>query len=314
MTGFINLNKPEGFTSHDCVACVRRILNTKRVGHGGTLDPLATGVLPIAVGSATRLLQFLPTPKAYRAKVRLGMITNTDDLEGEVIQQCAAQSVTREQINAALSAFQGQIQQVPPSFSAIQRDGKRLYELARKGKAVEVEPRTVEIFNIEVLDWQADLEFPELTLQIHCGPGTYIRAIARDLGASLQIGGTLAQLLRTQSCGFDLDKSVSLTELENQAAQGEVSFIEPVEALAHMDSLILEQNSAMHWTQGQVIQVDDTSKSGWIRVHAPDQTFLGLGHFQAEGLLPKVVLESWTASEAVSPLRQSSQSERSQSE
>jgi tRNA pseudouridine55 synthase len=300
VTGFINLNKPEGFTSHDCVACVRRILKTKRVGHGGTLDPLATGVLPIAVGSATRLLQFLPTPKAYRAKIRLGMTTNTDDLEGEAIQQCPTQSVTRDQIAAALAAFQGQIRQVPPSYSAIQRDGKRLYELARKGKVVEVEPRTVEIFNIEVLDWQVEgLIFPELTLQIDCGPGTYIRAIARDLGAALQVGGTLAQLVRTQSCGFNLDSSVSLAELESQVADREVSFIEPVKALAHMASLTLEQTAAVRWTQGQIIQVDNAIKPGWIRVYAPDQTFLGLGHIHDQGLdqglVPKVVLESLTA-------------------
>jgi tRNA pseudouridine55 synthase len=296
--GFINLNKSERYTSHDCVACVRKILRTKRVGHGGTLDPLATGVLPIAVGSATRLLQFLPMPKAYRARIRLGMATNTDDLEGELIQQCAAAGLlTRAQVESALSAFQGQIQQVPPMYSAIQRDGKRLYELARQGKKVEIEPRTVEIYGVELLNWQVEgLAFPELTLQICCGPGTYIRAIARDLGTALQVGGTLVQLVRTQSCGFDLDSSISLTDLENQASRQEISLIQPVDALDHMASLCLDASQALRWCQGQIISLDGADRDGWMRVHGPDQAFLGLGQVVDGGMVPKVVLPSPTAS------------------
>jgi tRNA pseudouridine55 synthase len=291
--GFINLDKPEGFTSHDCVACVRRILQIKRVGHGGTLDPLATGVLPIAIGSATRLLQFLPSPKAYRAKIRLGMATNTDDLEGEIIQQGSTISITRDQIVEALNAFQGQIQQVPPMYSAIQRDGKRLYELARQGKVVQVEPRTVEIRSIEMLDWQVEgLAFPELTLQIDCGPGTYIRAIARDLGAVLQVGGTLAQLVRTKSCGFELDSSISLAMLEAQAAQQEVVLIEPSQALQEMKSVELEESSGLRWCQGQLIDLTEAIGAEWVRVHGPHQSFLGVGQVEEGKLVPKVVLGS----------------------
>lgn len=296
MFGFINLDKPEGFTSHDCVACVRRILQTKRVGHGGTLDPSATGVLPIAIGSATRLLQFLPTPKAYRAKIRLGMATNTDDLEGEVIQQCAAISVSRDRITEALRAFQGQIQQVPPMYSAIQRDGKRLYEMARQGKVVQVEPRTVEIQSIEILDWQEEgLAFPELTLQIECGPGTYIRAIARDLGAALQVGGTLAQLVRTKSCGFELGNSISLSLLEAQAAQQEIPLIEPANALRQMLSINLDESSGLRWCQGQLIDLIEPIEAEWVRVHGPRQSFLGVGQVAEGKLVPKVVLGSQVA-------------------
>jgi tRNA pseudouridine55 synthase len=294
--GFINLDKPEGFTSHDCVACVRRIVQTKRVGHGGTLDPSATGVLPIAIGSATRLLQFLPTPKAYRATIRLGMATNTDDLEGEIIQQCSATAITRDQIVEALGAFQGQIQQVPPMYSAIQRGGKRLYELARQGKVIEVEPRTVEIRSIEVLDWQVEgLAFPELTLQIDCGPGTYIRAIARDLGAALQVGGTLAQLVRTKSCGFELGGSISLTTLEAQAAQQAVVLIEPDHALQQMQSVELEESVGLRWCQGQLIDLTEAIDAEWVRVHGPHQSFLGVGQVEAGKLVPKVVLGSQVA-------------------
>jgi tRNA pseudouridine55 synthase len=294
--GFINLDKPEGFTSHDCVACVRRILQTKRVGHGGTLDPSATGVLPIAIGSATRLLQFLPTPKAYRATIRLGMATNTDDLEGEIIQQCSATAITRDQIVEALGAFQGQIQQVPPMYSAIQRGGKRLYELARQGKVVEVEPRTVEIRSIEMLDWQVEgLAFPELTLQIDCGPGTYIRAIARDLGEVLQVGGTLAQLVRTKSCGFELGGSISLTTLEAQAAQQAVVLIEPDHALQQMQSVELEESVGLRWCQGQLIDLTEAIDAEWVRVHGPHQSFLGVGQVEEGKLVPKVVLGSQVA-------------------
>jgi tRNA pseudouridine55 synthase len=296
--GFINLDKPEGFTSHDCVACVRRILQTKRVGHGGTLDPSATGVLPIAIGSATRLLQFLPTPKAYRAKIRLGMATDTDDLEGEIIQQCAAISVTRDRITKALTAFQGQIRQVPPMYSAIQRDGKRLYELARQGKVVQVEPRTVEIQSIEILDWQLEgLDFPELTLQIECGPGTYIRAIARDLGAALQVGGMLTQLVRTKSCGFELGDSISLTQLETQATRNEVPLIEPATALRQMQSVELEASPALRWCQGQLIDLAEPIEieTEWVSVHGPEQSFLGVGQIAEGKLVPKVVLGSQVA-------------------
>lgn len=293
MIGFLNLNKSTGFTSHDCVACVRRILHTKRVGHGGTLDPLATGVLPIAIGSATRLLQFLPTPKIYRATVRLGVATNTDDLEGEVIQTCPGASIAREQIEEALKAFQGQIQQVPPMYSAIQRNGKRLYELARQGKVVEVAPRLVEIHSLKILDWQGEgLDYPELTLQVDCGPGTYIRAIARDLGAALQVGGTLAALIRTQSCGFDLDSSISLSTLEAQAVSDEVNLTEPSVALGYMSSVTLEEKEARRWCQGQQIDLGVIPEAEWLRALGVDGSFLGVGQWHDERFVPKVVMNS----------------------
>ncbi|MEO1006810.1 MAG: tRNA pseudouridine(55) synthase TruB, partial [Cyanobacteria bacterium J06638_38] len=182
MFGFINLNKPVDFTSHDCVAKLRKLLNTKKIGHGGTLDPAATGVLPIAVGKATRLLQFLPTPKAYRARIRLGVTTTTDDLEGDVIHSIPQVKLAKDQVLDSLNSFLGIIEQVPPIYSAIKKNGKKLYELARKGEKVTVEPRTVTISKIELLNIY-ETEFYELEVEIHCSAGTYIRAIARDLGA-----------------------------------------------------------------------------------------------------------------------------------
>jgi tRNA pseudouridine55 synthase len=294
--GFINLHKPAGLTSHDCVARVRRILKTKRVGHGGTLDPLATGVLPIAVEGATRLLQFLPTAKVYRAVIRLGVTTTTDDLEGEIIQVRSASSVTLDRIVPALEQFKGTIQQIPPIYSAIQVKGKRLYELARQGEVVQPEPRTVEIYDIEVLNWQThDLEYPELTVDITCGPGTYIRSIARDLGELLQTGGTLAQLIRTKSCGFDLEDSLTLGQLEHEVKQGNIPLSNPSIALGHIPIHLLDEAEAKRWCQGQSVAIATSQESvppapeGWVQVHDSSQ-FLGMGSIAQESLVPKVVL------------------------
>ncbi|MEO0843648.1 MAG: tRNA pseudouridine(55) synthase TruB, partial [Cyanobacteria bacterium J06643_5] len=208
MFGFLNLDKPFDWTSHDCVAKTRRLLRIKKVGHAGTLDPAATGVLPIAIGKATRLLQYLPSDKAYKATIRLGVQTTTDDLQGEVIHQQFVNGLNLETVKAALEKFQGKIEQIPPSYSAIQVGGKRLYDLARKGEKIEVPVRTVEVFSIDILDWR-ESDFPELDVNISCGGGTYIRAIARDLGAVLETGGTLAALRRTVSSGFNLADSMT---------------------------------------------------------------------------------------------------------
>lgn len=250
MQGFLNLNKPAGLTSHDCVARVRRLLRQKRVGHGGTLDPAATGVLPIAVGKATRLLQYLSHQKAYRATVRLGIVTTTDDLEGEVIRQTSAAELTLAQIEPVLPQFIGQIEQIPPSYSAIQVGGKRLYDLARSGQMVTAPARTVVVHQIAVLDWRSG-EFPELDLAIDCGPGTYIRSIARDLGAALGCGGTLAGLVRTTSSGFTLSRSLSLEQVAEQVEGDRLQLIPPQIALAHLPVIGLTQPQIKLWQQGQ---------------------------------------------------------------
>ncbi len=287
MQGFLNLNKPPGFTSHDCVAKVRRLLQTKKVGHGGTLDPAATGVLPIAVGKATRLLQFLPPEKAYRAKIRLGLQTDTDDLEGEVIATHSALHLTLAAVEAVLGQFTGEIAQIPPTYSAIKRQGKKLYELARKGDKVEVAPRMVEIDKIEVLAWQPG-EKPELEVAITCGPGTYIRAIARDLGNLLQVGGTLANLVRTQSCGLQLAQSVTFAELE----AGNQQLIPPDVALRHLPKLTLSTPKAQGWCQGQKISLEPEEQinlSPFYRVHSQQGGFLGIAEIIEHQLKPKIV-------------------------
>ncbi|MCP2731064.1 tRNA pseudouridine(55) synthase TruB [Limnofasciculus baicalensis] len=298
MDGFLNLNKPAGFTSHDCVAKVRRLLRMKKVGHGGTLDPAATGVLPIAIGKATRLLQYMEEDKGYHATIRLGVKTNTDDLEGEVIASQSGSELTLEKVLPLLSQFQGKIQQTPPMYSAIQVQGKRLYDLARAGKEIEVPVREVEIHQIEVLNWRGG-EFPEIELAIACGTGTYIRAIARDLGTSLGIGGTLASLIRIQSCGFNLADSLTFEELETQLQTGTFSPIPPAGALTHLPVITLPAADARRWCQGQHILYRDgianLSKTA-IKVYSEAGLFLGIGELvesETEALvIPVVVLEA----------------------
>jgi tRNA pseudouridine55 synthase len=248
--GFLNLHKPLGWTSHDCVAKIRGILGQRKVGHGGTLDPLATGVLPIALGRATRLLPFLPADKAYRAVIRFGVTTATDDLEGDILDQRAATHLTQGQITAALPQFLGQIQQLPPRYSAIQVNGQRLYDLARQGQTVDLPHRTVRIHQIQPLRFQPG-DQPELTVDIHCGGGTYIRSLARDLGESLGTGATLAALERTASCGFDLSTSLTLDDLVAQVTAQTFTPLPPDQGVAHLPGLTLTPDLARRWRQGQ---------------------------------------------------------------
>ena len=299
MFGFINLNKPQGFTSHDCVAKTRRLLNTKKVGHGGTLDPEATGVLPIAVGKATRLLQFLPKKKAYRALIRLGMQTTTDDLEGEIIATKNVAHLQREDIVACLHQFGGEIEQTPPIYSAIKQNGKKLYELARKGIEVEVPKRKVTIYSCDLVEIDKG-EVVEVGVDISCSEGTYIRAIARDLGTMLGVGGTLANLIRTKSCGLKLSDSIDIITLENQIQADTFDLIVPDNLLKHLPVIRLDTLESKRWCYGQTISLydnvsfclDNIKQSCYIRVYRKD-SFLGIAVLQkSDDLLsikPKIV-------------------------
>lgn len=295
MQGFLNLNKPTGWTSHDCVAKVRRLLRLKRVGHGGTLDPAATGVLPVALGKATKLLQYLPQDKAYRATIRFGVRTTTDDLEGEVVETQGASELSLEDVKPLLQQFEGTIRQVPPMYSAVQVKGKRLYELARAGKTAEIPDRVVEVYRLEVLDWHPG-EYPELEVAIACGSGTYIRSIARDLGESLHKGGVLASLVRTQSSGFHLADSLTLAELETQLQQETFEPIAPEVPLHQLTAITLATDDARRWCLGQRLLWQDSlpeSEKAVLRVREEGGNFLGIGQMiQSENewlLAPKLV-------------------------
>jgi tRNA pseudouridine55 synthase len=299
--GFINLNKLPDWTSHDCVAKVRRILQTKKVGHGGTLDPAAVGVLPIAIGKATRLLQYLPAGKAYRAIIRLGVETTTDDLAGEVIYSEPVTDLGIQQIETALATFIGEIVQTPPMYSAIQVNGQRLYKLARAGEVVEVPTRQVTIDTIEILNWTPG-DFPELEVQIACGGGTYIRSIARDLGVKLGTRGVLAFLERNASCGLQLADSITLEELERQQQAGIFRPISPDRALAHLPTVtLLTAELVKFWSQGKRLPVEqldlippDAALSGYFQVIGDEHQCLGIGEFRhidgAQLLVPQTVL------------------------
>lgn len=294
MYGFINLNKSAGFTSHDCVARVRRILRLKRVGHAGTLDPAATGVLPMALGKATRLLQFLPSNKAYHARIKFGVATNTDDLEGETLTVQSVPHLQLEQIQEILPQFIGKIEQIPPIYRAIHVQGKRLYDLARKGEIIEVPSRIVEVFDLKILNWYPG-EFPELEIAIACGSGTYIRSIARDLGAILNTGATLANLIRTESSGFGLENSLTLETLETQVQQQIFLPLSPDIPLNHLTKIILNYESTKRWFQGQSIVVENQIiEDRPVSVYDQNQQLLGIGKLietpEQILLAPQVVL------------------------
>jgi len=302
--GFLNLYKLPDWTSHDCVAKVRRILQTKKVGHGGTLDPAAVGVLPIAIGKATRLLQYLPEGKAYRAIIRLGIQTTTDDLEGEIIYSEPAQDLTIDRVRSIIPQFIGKIIQTPPIYSAIKVNGQRLYKLARSGESsetVEVPTREVQIDRIEILNWTPG-DFPEVELQITCGGGTYIRSIARDLGDKLGTKGVLVFLERNASCGFQLADSITLEELERQQQSGIFAPISPNRGLAHLPAVTLTDASLVKsWSQGKRLSLDsmmltssiDLNSIGYARVVFQD-CCLGIGEIQptdlGHELVPQTVL------------------------
>jgi tRNA pseudouridine55 synthase len=288
--GFLNLDKPLGLTSHDCVAKLRKVLRLKRIGHAGTLDPEATGVLPIAIGRATRLLQYLQQDKAYRAVIRFGMTTTTDDLAGEILTQNAVPDLTLDAIQAKLPLFQGKIEQIPPNYSAVQVQGKRLYDLARSGQAIEAPVRSVEVYKIEVLDWRSG-EFPALEVAITCGSGTYIRSIARDLGAVLGTGATLAKLLRTESSGFSLSNSLTFEQIDS-----EFTPIAPDIPLSHLPKLELEGSIARRWRQGQKIAFDDVTMAedlgSIVQIYDEEHGFLGIAQLREDKVLvPQMVYE-----------------------
>lgn len=266
-SGLVVVDKPGGMTSHAVVARVRRTLGTRKVGHAGTLDPMATGVLVLGVERATRLLGHLMlTEKAYTATVRLGATTTTDDAEGEVTAATDASHVTEEQVREALLAFSGDIDQVPSTVSAIKVDGKRAYALARAGEEVELKARRVTIHEIEADGVRRERGFLDLDLRVRCSSGTYIRAIARDLGAALGVGGHLTALRRTAVGPFTLDGAN--TDLDDLAVTPLA-----VAARASFPALDLDEEQAQAVRYGRPLALPIDVLTG---VFAPDGEFLAL--------------------------------------
>ena len=294
--GFISIDKPPSITAHDCVSRLRKLLKQKKIGHGGTLDPMATGVLPIAVGNATRLLRFLPEGKAYDAKIRFGLVTNTDDITGEVIRDRPCPTLTLAEIQKFLPLFQGKITQRPPAFSAIQVNGKRLYDLARRGEITldDVPMREVEITEIRVLNW-TEGDYPELDVTIACGSGTYIRSIARDLGKKLGCGATLSGLKRTYSNGFDLNSSLTFNQVEEFMRSQKLEVLAPDHGLHFLPMVTLDEHKTKLWCMGQAISIPDNfsnsdEKNIYLRMCDQNQNFLGISEIVEAAMQPIVVL------------------------
>lgn len=229
MFGFINIYKPKGITSHDVISVLRRITKIKQIGHTGTLDPFAEGVLPVCIGKATRLIEFLNDDKAYIGTVQLGKSTTTYDIEGEEVNH-SDKAVNIDQIKKELENFKGDIEQLPPVYSAIKVKGKKLYEYARKGEKVEIAPRRVSINKLEVLNY--DPEKRALELYIDCSKGTYIRSIANDLGEKLGTYGHLSKLVRVKAGDFIIDDAVRLENL-NSIDDVKKNLINPLEKLKY---------------------------------------------------------------------------------
>jgi len=277
--GIIIIDKPADWTSMDVCAKLRGILKEKRIGHGGTLDPMATGVLPVFVGSATRAVEFAEKgDKEYIAGLRLGIVTNTQDTSGEILQQ-QSELPDEAALRAILPRFTGPIDQIPPMFSAIKRDGKKLYELARAGKEVHREPRRITVYELEVLEKFSERDY---LLRIRCSKGTYVRTLCHDIGQALGCGGCMFSLRRTMAAGFTLEQAVTLEQVQQQ---GE-SLLLPTESLfARYPVFDLTTPRQEHLCRnGNQVPVRDLAP-GIYRVHSQNGEFLALSRWETGQLI-----------------------------
>ena len=299
--GFLVINKDKGCTSHDCVKQIRKLLNTKKVGHTGTLDPEVIGTLPIAVGTATRFIQYLPQGKTYIGKIKLGIRTNTDDIHGEIINQKGWPKISDEKLNQYLNKFRGIIKQTPPKVSSVHVNGERAYKKFLKNENFELAPREVKIDELILIKW--DQINGIIEMKIKCSAGTYIRAIARDLGEILNSEGCLLQLKRISACGFDEQNSVKISDIEKGKKNAKNFIIPTISALNHISTFILNKEEEINfWQTGRAIKVDDNNLNESkafdykkpIKVIDKEKSLLGIGFFNEEQtkINPKLVLNA----------------------
>lgn len=290
MLGVVNLDKPVGPTSHDMVGLLRRLTGTRRIGHAGTLDPLASGVLPILVGAATRFSEELTGGrKRYEAVVRLGQISATDDAEGPLLPGTGPLP-DADTVAAALPGFVGTFEQRPPAFSARKFGGQTAHRAARAGTPLAVPPRQVTVDSIELLGVEAGDGWLDVRLDVRCGPGTYVRSIARDLGERLGCGGHLAALRRTEAAGLRVEDAHTPEALQELAAAGHLQdAIRPVAELLSMPRLALSEEQAARFQRGSLVRLDATDAAGRHVVFGGDE-LLGVGSVTAGMLQPEKVL------------------------
>jgi tRNA pseudouridine55 synthase len=280
LSGILNVDKPPGITSHDVVDEVRRLVGQRKVGHAGTLDPMATGVLLVCLGQATRAAEYLMRGrKRYRATIVFGKTTETYDAEGEAVSSGGKTDFTQDEIEATLSSFVGQIEQIPPMYSAVKQEGQPLYKLARQGKTVERSPRSVEIYAIGLLLWAP----PALSIEVTCSPGTYIRSLAHDLGQRLSSGAYLAALVRLSSGNFTLEDATSLDRLAEafEHGQGDRYLLALDEAFFDWPAAVVGTDAAQRILHGQPVTLEvpaGKSENGadLVRVYGPDGDFLAI--------------------------------------
>nr|WP_201754930.1 MULTISPECIES: tRNA pseudouridine(55) synthase TruB [Pseudomonas] len=288
------LDKPLGFTSNAALQKVRWLLNAEKAGHTGSLDPLATGVLPLCFGEATKFSQYLlDSDKGYETVMQMGQTTTTGDAEGEVLKTRDV-TVGRADIEAVIPRFRGEIQQVPPMYSALKRDGQPLYKLARAGEVVEREARSVTIGRLDLLE----CEGTRARLSVGCSKGTYIRTLVEDMGEALGCGAYVAELRRTQAGPFELAQTVTLEELEQAHAEGGNEaldrFLMPSDSgLQDWPLVVLSEHSAFYWLHGQAVRAPDAPQFGMVRVQDHNARFIGIGEVSEDGrIAPRRLIRS----------------------
>jgi tRNA pseudouridine55 synthase len=299
--GFLIINKNRGCTSHDCVKRIRKLLNTKKVGHTGTLDPEVTGTLPIAIGSATRFIQYLPQGKTYLAEIKLGIRTNTDDIHGEIINQRSWPKISDEKLDKYLNEFRGAIKQIPPKLSSIHINGERAYKKFFNNENFELAAREVIIEDLILMKWDQSKGIIEI--RIKCSSGTYIRAIARDLGKVLNSEGCLLKLKRISACGFHEQNSIKISDMEQDKNNPKNFIVPTISALNHISTLVLNTYEEINfWQTGRAIKVfieqfsetDNFDYKKPIKVINNRNILLGIGFLNKEQthINPKLVLNA----------------------
>ncbi len=281
--GILLLDKPAGITSNGALQRVKRLFNANKAGHTGSLDPLATGVLPLCLGEATKLSGYLlDADKGYQVVVRLGVRTSSGDAEGEVIEERPVPAFDEAAIEALLESFRGDIEQIPPMYSALKRDGQPLYKLARQGLEVERKPRAVSIYQLTLLSFSEDT----LSLDVRCSKGTYIRSLAEDIGAVLGCGAHVVALRRTLAASYDLAQSITLAQLEALAQEGfaalDSRLLPLSSAVADWPAVSLTEDMAFYIKRGQAVQVARAPLAGEVALYA-GEVFIGIGRVLDDG-------------------------------
>ncbi len=288
MDGILNVRKEKGYTSHDVVAKLRGILGQRKIGHTGTLDPDATGVLPVCLGKATKVCEFLTDKsKTYVARVRLGVVTDTQDMTGQILEEHPVRA-TLEQIREAAEDFVGEIWQTPPMYSAVKVDGRRLYELARQGVEVERKKRRITVYSCEVSDYSS--EDREFTMRVECSRGTYIRTLCHDIGQRLSCGGAMASLVRVRVGMFELEQALTLSEISRRAGEGTLAeAVMPIDGIfASYPKVVVEEAGLRYLRNGNIVRgkycrvLSGTDSGGRVRMYDEQHRFYAVYRYDRD--------------------------------